>query len=254
MTVMDAAARYDSYWSEREPSRTRARSRSRAALALGLLGVRMPLASRSRAAADSSPHATMQSLLEVGCGPGWALEVFRDAGFRARGVDVSPAAAALASERGLVVDLVDIERAALDPRALGAAPGFDVVVALEVLEHLVDPVAALAALRGALAPGGALVVSLPNEFHLLRRLAVLCGRPGFGGHDDPHLRYFDDARARRLFAAAEMRVVARRSDSLVPPRRAWLRRLTAPFHALSPGLLSIAHVYLLETNRERVER
>jgi SAM-dependent methyltransferase len=53
-----------------------------------------------------------------------------------------------------------------------AVPGaFDVITMIHVLEHIVDPVAVLATLRGKLAPGGLLLIEVPhhpaNPFELL---------------------------------------------------------------------------------------
>lgn len=224
------ATRYDRYWRDRDAARTRARSEARAELALDLL--RRDGAVRA-ASGDRRPR-----LLEIGCGPGWALERFARAGYEARGIDVSEVAAEAARSRGLAVERRDIEEDDLEGR-------YEVVALLEVLEHLVEPLRALAKARGVLEGGGRLVVSLPNEFHVLRRLAVVAGRPSFGGHEDPHLRYFDDRSARRLFDAAGLRVLGRASDSVVPPRRRLLKSLAAPAAKVVPGLLAISNVYLL---------
>jgi 2-polyprenyl-3-methyl-5-hydroxy-6-metoxy-1,4-benzoquinol methylase len=238
---VDAALRYDTYWREREADaeRTAARSRARAVLALALLERRGTGRAGGGGGAAAQPGRAPFRLLEVGCGPGYALEVFAAAGYDADGVDVAAHAVERACARGLRARVLDVER-----EDFGQSR-FDAVVLLEVLEHLSDPLAVLLKARAALAAGGVLVVSLPNEIHLVRRLAVLCGRMGFGGHDDPHLRHFDASSARRLFAAAGLRVVAQASDSVVPPRRRLLRALTAPLNAWLPGLFAVARVYLL---------
>jgi len=225
-----ASERYDDYWRARDLVRSRARSEARATLALSLL----------RRAGISAPGAGGRRLLDVGCGPGWALERFVAAGYDASGLDVSDAAAEAARSKGLSVEVGDIEDGALPSES-----EYDILVALEVLEHLTDPLGALLRLTEALAPGGHLVVSLPNEFHLLRRVGVLFGRPACGGHDDPHLRYFDDRRARRLFAAASLRVLYRRADGLAPPRFAFLRQLARPAVSVFPGLFALSNIYLL---------
>ena len=95
-------------------------------------------------------------------------------------------------------------------------------------------------------PGGRLVVSLPNEFTLPRRLAILAGRPGFGGHADPHVRHYDPGSARALFAAAGLDVLACRPDGLLPPRWQVLKALTEPLARLAPGLFALSSVFLLD--------
>ena len=238
---MDSASRYDDYWRERDEVRTRARSRSRAFLALRLLekvGMK-PV----NPAAGGTP-----SLYEIGCGPGWALEVFREAGFDVRGCDVSPEAVDRARELGLEVRCRDIEQAEQE----GSPPGkgSDVLVALEVLEHLKEPLPVLKGMSATAAPGGSLVVSLPNENHLLSRLLKLFGRSQRGGEGDPHLHHFDRPSALRLFSDAGLKVLARFDDSIAPPRMPVVRWLLRPLLALMPGLFSLAHVFLLEAAKE----
>lgn len=225
---------YDRYWQSRDRDRVAARSRERAAAAVKLLGA--PAGRR---------------LLEVGCGPGWGLETFQAAGYRVIGVDVSRVAVEEARRRGVEARLLDIESESLEGVGLvpGAASGGDapeVVVALEVLEHLVDPLGALGKMMAILAPGGVLAVSLPNEIALPARLQILRGRLSFGGHDDPHIRHFDRRRARAMFDAAGLEIAAEAPISLLPPRWALAQRLGAPLARWLPGCLSLAAIYRLE--------
>ena len=83
--VRTAPTSHDDFWLARDDERTEARSRERAQAALALLA--------SRGVRDGR-------LLDVGCGPGWALETFRQAGFDAVGVDASPVAVDRARSRG----------------------------------------------------------------------------------------------------------------------------------------------------------
>lgn len=184
-------------------------------------------------------------LFEIGCGPGWGLEIFKSAGFEVSGVDVSPVAVGEARGRGLDARQLDIEADSLESLGLqdGASP--DVIVALEVLEHLLDPLSALKKMVRVLAPGGSLAVSLPNEIALPARLAVLCGRLPFGGHRDPHVRHFDRRRSREMFAAAGLEIVAEAPISLLPPRWTLARRLARPLVRWAPGWLALATVYRL---------
>ncbi len=228
--MFDAEKYYDAYWVERDTARTEARSRERAAIALWILG-----------------DAENRTLLEVGCGPGWTLESFMRAGFRSRGVDVSSRAVEAARSRGLDVERADIET---DDLTAVAADRADVVVALEVLEHLLDPLGALTKMGALLAPGGQLVVSLPNEITLPARLRILCGRLPFGGHTDAHVRHFDRSSAASLFAAAGLRVVDEVPVSVFPPRWSFVRSIASPFVRWLPGAFAIAGIYRLERGAE----
>ena len=156
---------------------------------------------------------------------------------------MSPEAVDRARELGFEVRCLDIEEAGEeDPVVSGEV---DVLVCLEVLEHLREPSAVLGKLRDALSAEGGLVISLPNEYHLISRLARLFGRSPLGGPDDPHLHHFERASALRLFEGAGLEVRGRLDDSIVPPRMPVLRWLFRPLLAVLPGLFSIAHVFLL---------
>ena len=230
--ALDVKSYYDSYWRDRDLPCTEARSRERAAIAVDLLCAR-----KANAAGR---------LLDLGCGPGLSLRVFRDAGYDAAGADASAVAVDEVRKLGFPAELLDLENDSLAPlmALLDALP--QSVVALEVLEHLVDPCGFLERLRAVLPQDAALVVSLPNEIHLLARLRVLWGRLPFGGHADPHLRHFDRPQALALFAAAGYRVAAAKAVHMLPPRYGGLRSLTQPALWLAPGCFSLATVYLLE--------
>ncbi|WP_343230803.1 class I SAM-dependent methyltransferase [Yinghuangia seranimata] len=136
------------------------------------------------------------TVLDLGCGDGYATEriqalvdgavhaypctVWPPAGpgrHRVVGVDWSETALARARARGL-----ETVRAALDtgtplPFADGEA---DVVVMSEVVEHLVDPDAALAEAYRVLRPGGHLFLSTPNLAAWFNRMLLLAGvQPAF---------------------------------------------------------------------------
>ncbi len=229
----DLAAFYDDYWKRQDLSRLLARSEVRATLALELLEANMPILPK---------EGFRPRLFEIGCGPGHSLARFDARGYEASGVDISPVAVEMARGKGLRAELRDITEQSL--------PGeYEVLVALEVLEHLADPLNILMKMKEVLSVGGCLVVSLPNEFHLVRRVSLIFGKVTFGGYDDPHVRYFDDRLAKRLFQAAGLEVVDRRFDVLVPPRHRIVRKLLKPMLHSAPGLFAISNVYLLVPSR-----
>ena len=111
-----------------------------------------------------------RSALDVGCGAGLLCEPLARLGADVTGVDAAPenvaAAAHHAEGGGLDVRYMAGEIDALD---IGA---FDLVVSMEVLEHVADKSAFLAALAARLAPGGLMVLSTPNRTPQSRLLLV----------------------------------------------------------------------------------
>jgi 2-polyprenyl-3-methyl-5-hydroxy-6-metoxy-1,4-benzoquinol methylase len=86
---------------------------------------------------------------------------------------------------------------------------FDVVVCADVLEHLARPEVLLERIHKWLAPGGALLVSLPNIANVSIRLALLFGHFRYterGILDRTHLSFYTLASARHLLGSAGFQV------------------------------------------------
>lgn len=95
-------------------------------------------------------------VLEVGCGTGHNLAMLGGFG-SIDAIELDPAARDLATQR-LGKPVIDARLPALDGIERGA---YDLVAALDVVEHVEDDVAALRALVSCLKPGGRLLVTVP---------------------------------------------------------------------------------------------
>jgi 2-polyprenyl-6-hydroxyphenyl methylase / 3-demethylubiquinone-9 3-methyltransferase len=115
--------------------------------------------------------------LDVGCGAGLLCEPLARLGAMVTGVDAAEeniAAARLHAEgSGLSIDY-----RCGDVGQLGLA-GFDLVTSMEVIEHVADKPAFVAALEAALAPGGLMILSTPNRT-TRSRLLLVDGAEGLG--------------------------------------------------------------------------
>jgi 2-polyprenyl-3-methyl-5-hydroxy-6-metoxy-1,4-benzoquinol methylase len=131
-------------------------------------------------------------VLELGCASGYMTKVLVERfGCTVVGIDRDPEAAEQARKVCGCVIVGDMD--SLDfAGALGEAR-FDVIVCADVLEHLREPMRAVAALRGFLRQGGYVVASIPNVGHVAIIAELLEGRfvySPLGLLDETHLRFF----------------------------------------------------------------
>lgn len=142
-------------------------------------------------------------VLDVGCATGYLARALVEQGCTVWGVEHDAAAAAQARPALAEVLVADLE--SVDLVGHYGTGRFDAVVFGDVLEHLRRPLDVLRAARPMLAPGGSVVISIPNVAHGSVRLALLQGewryRP-LGLLDDTHLRFFTYATVEEMLAAA----------------------------------------------------
>jgi 2-polyprenyl-6-hydroxyphenyl methylase/3-demethylubiquinone-9 3-methyltransferase len=102
--------------------------------------------------------------LDVGCGGGILSESMARAGARVLGIDLAPEVLAVAELHALEAG-VQVEYAAMAAEELARQrpAAFDLVTCMELLEHVPDPAACVAALAAAVKPGGDVIVSTLNR-------------------------------------------------------------------------------------------
>jgi SAM-dependent methyltransferase len=165
-------------------------------------------------------------LLDVGCGHGWLLEQAASRGLHPVGIEPDVTIAGIAGTRCSSV-LVGVFPDVLDPN-----DRFDVLTFNDVLEHLPDIRAAIAASKAHLLPRGFLVLNLPLATGIFYRIATFLERIGFTGplerlwqvnFPSPHLFYFTAPHLVRIAANVGLREVVRTSLPSLDVRGLWRR-------------------------------
>lgn len=184
-------------------------------------------------------HVQGRRVLDFGCGPGFLLEHLVRADFDVTGADMSEES--LARARKLVGNRARL----VNVKELVASRGdFDVAFLLETIEHLDDRDLATTfeTIRGLLRPGGALVITTPNEEDLSSK-TVMCPDCGCEFHRVQHVRSISSASLATALERAGLQLTWFTTTNLGPRgiaslRGALHRRLRGK---KSDNLIAVAH-------------
>lgn len=169
------------------------------------------------------PNPSLRAL-EIGCSEGHTLEWLKKAGYCGWAAGVEPYAE-LRSSPGMINQFfrLDIEKALpeIPPESM------DMILCLDVLEHLVNPWETLRRLDAFLKPGGLWIISVPNlrNYHILFDLAFR-GRFDYtesGILDRTHLRFFTRSSAVEMLETTGAKV----TQILGTEATRWQKRLLA---------------------------
>jgi 2-polyprenyl-3-methyl-5-hydroxy-6-metoxy-1,4-benzoquinol methylase len=134
----------------------------------------------------------LKTMLDVGCGEGWLLNRFHEAGVCVQGVDLSCFAIQKFNphlikyfEQGNISKILDTYSA--------YGKKFNLITMANVIEHVINPVELLKKAEGLLAPHGLFVLVAPNDFSLLHQYLLkhkFITRRFWEAYPD-HLNYFN---------------------------------------------------------------
>jgi SAM-dependent methyltransferase len=144
-------------------------------------------------------------LLEVGCGSGFLVRAAIGKGWEVFGTEISPSCCS-----GLRPVLNSRLFEGELPRSSFENNSFDVIVMMEVIEHLTDPLSYLRTAFKLLRPGGCILLSTPNLRGASGRLLGYRWRV----MGDEHLNYFDKRTISKLVRAAGFQSIVIRTTNL----------------------------------------
>ena len=148
-------------------------------------------------------HYSTGKLLDVGCALGSLLEVARQQGFKAEGIDISDFAVKQCQRRGLSATqgvVTDITKKKY----------YDVVTAFEVIEHELNPVLTVKTIYKLLKKNGLLVMTVPNSETLISKIM---GPYWFGYRNKEHLFHFTVDSLRLLLKKGGFKKIIITSDT-----------------------------------------
>lgn len=193
-------------------------------------------------------------ILDVGCGAGDNAARLRRPNREIVGVTLSESEAELAREHCSRVLVTNLEQG-----LSLAGETFDAVVCSHVLEHICFPDRLLRDIRQALAPGGKLIVALPNLLTYKNRMRLALGRFEYqssGIMDDTHFRWYTFATAQRLLRRQGFAIEFAGAHGAFPlwPVRRWLptgvtARIDGAACRLKPGLFGYQLLYVASADR-----
>lgn len=165
-------------------------------------------------------------ILDVGAGSGatlaWLKTIFPQA--QTTGIELNPALVLELEKNADIAVIGDIDQ------CYARLARYDLILFLDVLEHLTDSLGTLKKLSETLEPGGCVIVSVPNVAHLSVSMPLLLRRQfayrDAGILDRTHLRFFVETTAVALLNDANFRVTKGLAAGLGGPRSKFLDLIT----------------------------
>ena len=210
---------YDRYWQEQDRARVSRRSEWRDEQLFSLVGMRY--------------HAALDTVH----GQCDYITYFHAAGFCCVVGGLPRVAGSRPRNAGYSAEVVDLEADQFEGH-------YDVIACCEVLQQIEDPASVLRKASAVLLTGGRVFYSVPNEFHIVRRL-------GFGTPAESHIQLFSPRKAAELAEVSGYVVERKLYQPLVPPRwgKFW-SRVGQALADMFPSLFALSIMILAKRPNE----
>ncbi|MEM4641000.1 MAG: class I SAM-dependent methyltransferase [Candidatus Pacearchaeota archaeon] len=109
-----------------------------------------------------------KKVLELGPGTGTLLFELKKKGFIVQGLDINPS---------LAKSNLNIKKGDINKKLPFTSESFDIIIALEVLEHTFNPFFVLKEMARVLKRDGYAIISMPNDYCIFHKLSFLFSRP-----------------------------------------------------------------------------
>ncbi|NWJ46544.1 MAG: glycosyltransferase [Chloroflexi bacterium] len=214
---------------------------------------------------ENSSHELIMNLvgknkyiLDIGCGEGYFAKEIAKKDNRVIGVDIlSQPKNISAFEHYLKADLNNGLKEVKDTLELRA---FDVILLLDILEHLVNPGNLLKDCEDLLKPNGNILISLPNVANITVRLALLFGKFNYsqrGILDKTHLRFYTRGSGCRFIEEMGYKIIDQKVTILPlelfkTPKNSFILRIFTRLLTLItwflPDLFGYQNIYIVHPN------
>jgi len=153
-------------------------------------------------------------VLDIGCYNGKLKEFLKNPEYY--GIDIDKKMIFNLTKKGINAKQADLNKDSLPFKN----ERFDYIFLMDVLEHVVDPRSLIMESKKRLKTGGRLIVTLPNDYHILNKVRFL-----FNKHltEDPfapfgHLHYFPIKSGEKFLASCGLKIIKRVNLAPVKPK------------------------------------
>ncbi len=171
------------------------------------------------------------SVLDFACGDGLLLEMLKQKGIEATGLEISENARDACIQKGLSVELLPLDTPWPFPDN-----SFDYVVLLDVLEHVYNPTPILAEAKRV--SKEYIIVSVPNFSSFPARVQTMWGRVPENNHPHKgHIYWFNYVQLKKIFQENNLPIVALRMNTF-----SFFRLFGTFFTTLAPNFFALSFV------------